>query len=435
MAETEQNPQNEGYSLLNKTNEVEEFLKDKWLHLKQLFKGCKNQKDVSRQALSATNFKELSLTEDLFVGNIIKNYKLAYINFTNVHIFGLPKEVSSEISLNSEATQATLILHIPNIYITGNYSLSNVLKKASGPFRVDVNDGTYTEVGNVVVYNNKEVDVPSSTASFKYKKLISDFKNLGFFTQLLRNTIGGKLVNGEVLPLIINEIGFKVRSNFLSQLRQVFTSTSDHNVSGTATKIPESKLDELVKSTISAARVFLEKGGYSNIILDGPALTVQDKEFSVQIVKLNISGLCTFEVENINTTTTLNNAVRVDLNIKTGNLHSYADLILLGIQPDSSPFTAGFNIDHVTAHMAFEKELNSDEAEFKLVQLDVQIDKLIPILYSTYTKNESELVKTLLPQVLVPVINQRLTELTKSSIENFVATAKEEKQLEPRMSF
>lgn len=85
--------------------------------------------------------------------------------------------------------------------------------------------------------------------------------------------------------------------------------------------------------------------------------------------------------------------------------------------------------------MAFEKELNSDEAEFKLVQLDVQIDKLIPILYSTYTKNESELVKTLLPQVLVPVINQRLTELTKSSIENFVATAKEEKQLEPRMSF
>lgn len=174
--------------------------------------------------------------------------------------------------------QATLILHVPNIYITGNYSLSNVVKKASGPFRVDVNDATYTEVGDVVVYNNKEVDVPHSTASFKYKKLISDFKNLGFFTQLFRSTIGGKLMNEEVLPLIINEIGFKVRSNFLSQLRLAFTSnspTTDHNVSGTAAKVPESKLDELVKSTISAARVFLEKGGYSNIILDGPPLTVQ----------------------------------------------------------------------------------------------------------------------------------------------------------------
>lgn len=105
VVENEQNLQNEGYSLLNKANEVEEFLKDKWLQLKKLFKGCKNQKDVSRQALSATNLKELSLQEDIFVGDIIRNYKLAYINFTNVHIFGLPKEVSSEISLNSEATQ------------------------------------------------------------------------------------------------------------------------------------------------------------------------------------------------------------------------------------------------------------------------------------------------------------------------------------------
>lgn len=144
--------------------------------------------------------------------------------------------------------------------------------------------------------------------------------------------------------------------------------------------------------------------------------------------------MCTFEVENINTATTPNNAVRVDLNIKTGNLHSYADLIPFGTQSDTSPFTAGFNINHVAAHMAFEKELNNDEMGFKLVQLDVRTDELIPILYSTYTKNESELVRTLLPQVLVPVINQRLTELTKSSIENFIATAKEGEQLEPRMS-
>lgn len=106
-------------SVLNTVTEIKGFLGTKWNQLRSLFKGCKNEADVKRQALSAVD-EELPLFQDpYYIGDIIRNYKLAYINYTNVYVHGLSGFKKSELSVDSKTNKVKHNSYI--VYISGTY--------------------------------------------------------------------------------------------------------------------------------------------------------------------------------------------------------------------------------------------------------------------------------------------------------------------------
>lgn len=149
---------------------------------------------------------------------------------------------------------------------------------------------------------------------------------------------------------------------------------------------------------------------------------------------MNVSGLCTFELVNLKTSTQ-NKKVRVQLEIKTASLSGYAELDLPDSQLGQSILSSGFNIDHVIVALVFEKKLDNENAWFELTELKVSTQKLVPILYASYTESQQALIQNQLPQILVPVIDERLAALAKGAIVQFIGDVTGQQGLDERSNF
>lgn len=153
--------------------------------------------------------------------------------------------------------QVKLVLKSNSLVITGNYSLSNILKHAEGAFKVTLKDVTYTE-SDIYHKGATEINIVTSQVTVRYEKKENYFQNIGFFTQVFDSVIANQLLE-EVLPEIGKEVGHLMRTALLTRLRIEVLGIDNQKLINA--------LEEIVRSAVSEARNLLSKGRYATMQL------------------------------------------------------------------------------------------------------------------------------------------------------------------------
>jgi hypothetical protein len=409
------------HTLLETGEEIKDYLGKKISQLYDLLRGRKNKEEVEK-ALTISSDELPTFPEPYEIHDLYKNYKLAYMNFTNIHVAGMSGFKQSELRTNLEETSAKLVLKSDSLVITGNYSMSNILKHAAGAFKVTLKDVTYTE-SDIYHKNANEIDIVTSEVTVRYEKMENYFQDIGFFTQVFDSVITNQLLE-DVLPEIGKEVGHLMRTTLLTRLRT--------EVLGMDNQKMINALEEIVRSAVSEARNLLKKGRYAALQLGYEPVDVQYKELQAQILSVYLSGLHTFEVVQL-TPKMQGNKIRIDIQVKTGMLAGYATVLVLN--KENSKWTVAYNIDDMSVRIAFEKELYNDDAMFDIVQLDVQVQKLETVLDKSHPEPYQSLFKEQVPKSLVPVINKRLAQMAKASIEEILHEGKMQTERKKLKSF
>lgn len=87
--------------LLNTAQEFRDYVAKKVSHVYALLQGRKNRDEVNKAMIMKLD--ELPMFQEPFeIGNLFKNYKLAYMNFTNIKVHGMSGFNQSLMLINTK---------------------------------------------------------------------------------------------------------------------------------------------------------------------------------------------------------------------------------------------------------------------------------------------------------------------------------------------
>lgn len=292
---------------------------------------------------------DVKVPDPMHIPDMEKRVSMVNMKFKNQTVYGLSNFTVQHINTDLEKMQVYVMLHMRQLVILGNYSMSSFLSRASGPFNVTLLDVTTEGAAALHYTDDGKLEASETDMDMSFRDIKLDFKNLGLmgaFFQGVAGAVGSLIFEGIKLP-IITEVNTKMKDDVNLKIRAMS--------SGIKTNSKMSPVDQ----AILEGRTYVKEQGYDPYTMQNRSLNIAGL-LKINITEFTLRGLSRFYRVGEVSLSMDNGTVEFDLHLAadnlTGNCVWSAGFGRSKLRDGISSFT----VDHIQGKAVIKQSLNLD---------------------------------------------------------------------------
>lgn len=310
-----------------------------------------------------------SVPDPFPVDDVKRSIGMGTLAMKNTKAYGFSKFRIKSVKLDLNVLMANAEINLDELLVKGDYTLSSLFTKASGPFTVTLKNVVIKGNATLGVERDGQIRTQNIIMDMGFSDMSMDFQNLGFMGSIFQSIINGapNVVFDSIKPFMLKDAYQKIRTEVDTNIAKI---AGDFRFPNSITPLD---------MAVAELRKKVRDMGYDPFILKDYNHTVG--LFSMKLQNTWISGASSFyRVGNI-VVSMDNNTLQLQLQVGTQEIRGSTQwLISAGKGMITRTGDAEFSVQHIKATFVISQSLDTrkrpqiNDLQFELGNIQVRSD-------------------------------------------------------------